>query len=246
MNINDLKKIDFKKYINIVKNNYDKDAILFTLVFCLIVFFGIKQGIKPALTQLSGNMTKVSQKQAELKAYEDRAKFMLTPESQKAKQNLPIQIYAAPYSGMDTESASVELVQEIIKIIKETGNNRINQIDFTTQELKDDSGTNSSEYSILSLNLSLEGAYESIQNTLNEIYLMNYLVVIKKINSTPMDNLNYDLLKTALTLDLYIKLSGSANEGDQESASGIAGSKKRLHRDLTGQTPNGVAGMPTP
>jgi len=134
---------------------------------------------------------------------------MSTPQSQQTKQNLPIQIYKAPYPGMDAESASVELVQEIIKIIKETGNNRINQVDFTTQQLKDEAGTNSTDYSILSLNLSIEGPYESIQNMLNEIYLMNYLVVVKKINSTLLDNNNYDLIKTDLTLDLYLKLTDS-------------------------------------
>jgi hypothetical protein len=207
MNLNDLKKFDFKKILNIVKNNYDKDAGLFTVVLCLIIFFGIKQFVQPALMQLGDNITKVSQKKEELKGFQEREKFMLSPQSQQIKQNLPIHVYKAPYPGMDTESASVELVQEILKIIKETGNNRINKIDFTTQELKDDAGTNTSEYGVLSLNLSMESSYESIKNMLNEIYLMNYLVVIKKIDSTPMENYNYDLIKTDLTLDLYIKMS---------------------------------------
>ena len=209
MNANNLKKIDFKKYISIVKSNYDKDAALFTLVLVLIIFFGIKQFVQPALTLLGDNLTKVNKKNEEFNQFVVREKYMSTPQSQQTKQNLPIQIYKAPYPGMDAESASVELVQEIIKIIKETGNNRINQVDFTTQQLKDEAGTNSTDYSILSLNLSIEGPYESIQNMLNEIYLMNYLVVVKKINSTLLDNNNYDLIKTDLTLDLYLKLTDS-------------------------------------
>ncbi|HBG48900.1 MAG TPA: hypothetical protein DDW90_05255 [Cyanobacteria bacterium UBA9971] len=223
MDLNNLKKIDFKKIINLVKSNYDKDAGLFTVVFVLIVFFGIKQFVQPALTQLNDNMTKVSQKKEELKNYEDREKFMLSPESEKTKKNLPINIYKAPYPGMDTESASVELVQEIIKIIKETGNSRINQVNFTTQELKDDAGTNSTDYSILSLNLSIEGPFEALQNMLNEIYLMNYLVVIKKIDSKPIDNYNYDFIKTDLILDLYIKLNVSSNPADMRNGSAILG-----------------------
>ena len=207
MDLNNLKKIDFKKIINLVKTNYDKDAGLFTFVLVLIVFFGIKQFVQPAITQFGDNMTKVNQKKEELKQYQEREKFMLSPESAKTRKNLPIKIYKAPYPGMDTESASVELVQEIIKIIKETGNNRINQINFTTQELKDDAGTNSSDYSVLSLNLSMEGPFESLQNTLNEIYLMNYLVVIKKIDSKPIDDYNYDFIRTDLILDLYIRLT---------------------------------------
>jgi hypothetical protein len=217
MDFNNLNKIDFKKIINVVKSNYDKDAGLFTIVLVLIIFFGIKQFVQPAIMQLGDNLTKVGQKQSELKTYEDREKMTSSMQSQKNKQALPINIYKAPYPGMDTESASVELVQEIIKIIKETGNNRINQIDFATQELKDDAGTNSSEYSILSLNLSIEGPYESIQSALNEIYLMNYLVVIKKINSSPLENFNYELLKTDMTLDLYIKLSDSPDSADTAS-----------------------------
>jgi len=211
MDFNNLKKFDFKKIVNLFKTNYDKDAGLFTVVLALIIFFGIKQFVHPALIQLSDNLTKVSQKKEELKGYEEREKFMLSGQAQKTRQNLPIKIYKAPYSGMDTESASVELVQEIIKIIKETGNNRIDQINFTTEELKDDAGTNSPEYGVLSLNLSMEGSFESLQNTLNEIYLMNYLVVIKKINSKPVDNYNYDFIKTDLILNLYIRLSPLLN-----------------------------------
>lgn len=211
MNFDALKNIDFKKIINTVKTNYDKDAGLFTVVLVLIVFFGVRQFVQPALTQLADNFNKVNQKKQELIGYEQREKFMLSPESQQTKQNLPIKIYKAPYAGMDTESASVELVQEIIKIIKETGNNRINQVDFTTQPLTDSSGTNSSEYSILSLNLSIEGNYEALKNTLNEIYLMNYLVVIKKIDTSPQNNFDYDVLKTNLILELYINLGSAAS-----------------------------------
>ena len=241
MDLNNLKKIDFKKTINLVKSNYDKDAGLFTVVFVLIVFFGIKQFVQPALTQLNDNMTKVSQKKEELKNYEDREKFMLSPESEKTKKNLPIKIYKAPYQGMDTESASVELVQEIIKIIKETGNSRINQVNFTTQELKDDAGTNSTDYSILSLNLSIEGPFEALQNMLNEIYLMNYLVVIKKIDSKPIDNYNYDFIKTDLILDLYIKLNVSSNPADMRNGSMIPGDPMSGNAAVPG-SPSSVAG----
>ena len=209
--------MDFNNLKNIVKNNYDKDAGLFTIVLLLIIFFGVKQAVMPAITTLSDNLTKVSQKKDELKQYQDREQYMNSNQSQKTKQNLPIKIYKAPYAGMDTESASVELVQEIIKIIKGAGNSRINQINFTTQELKDDSGTNSSDYSVLSLNLSVEGSYESLQKTLNEIYLMNYLVVIKKIKSEPIDNYNFDSIKTDLILNLYIKLDDVANPDDAGS-----------------------------
>ena len=215
MNLNDFKKNYFNKLISFVKNNYDKDAGLFAVVLVLVIFFGIKQGVQPAITQLGDNIVKVGQKKDELKNYVDREKYMLTPNSQKNNQNLPVNIYKAPYSGMDTESASVDLVQQIIKIIKDTGNNRINQVDFTTQSLKDDAGTNSSDYSILSLNLSLEGPFDSIQSALNEIYLMNYLVVIKNVNSTLLNNTNYELIKTDLTLDLYIKLNNSPNSSDE-------------------------------
>jgi len=214
MDFNNLKKLDYKKIINVVKNNYDKDAGLFTVVLVLIIFFGIKQFVQPAIIQLGDNMAKLNQKKAELQGYQERERFMLSPESQKTKKNLPINIYKAPYAGMDTESASVELVQEIIKIIKETGNNRINQINFTTEELKDDSGTNSTDYSVLSLNLSIESTFEAIQNALNEIYLMNYLVVIKNVSSTPIENQNAELIKTDLTLNIYVKLNTDPNAID--------------------------------
>ena len=207
MNLNDLKKIDFEKIINIVKNNFDKDAGLYTLILCLILFFGIKQFVYPSIATFGDNLTKVNQKQEELKKFQAQEKYMVSPESKKTKHNLAINVYKAPYPGMDTETASVELVQEIIKIIKEAGNNRIDKIDFTTEKLNDAAGNNSPDYSLLSLNLSLEGSFESVQNMLNEIYLMNYLVVIDKITSKLPENNDYNLIKTDLTLKLYIKLN---------------------------------------
>ena len=121
MKINDLKKIDLKKITNFVKNNFDKDAGLYTLVFCLIIFFGVKQFVQPAVTAFNDNLTKVNQKNEELRKFQEQEKYMLSPQSKQTTQDLPINIYKAPYPGMDTESASVELVQEIIKIIKEIG-----------------------------------------------------------------------------------------------------------------------------
>lgn len=207
MNLNELKKLDFKKIINIVKTNYDKDAGLFTIVFFLIVFFGVKQFIMPALAQLSTNFANVNQKQQELQQYKEKEKYMAQPKTEQDINKLPVKIYQTPYPGMDTESASVELVEEIVRIIKQTGNGHINQVDFSTQEVKDSSGANSPDYGILRLNLTIEGSFESIKNMLNEIYLMNYLVVIKNITTTPVENSNFDTVTSVLTLDLYIKKS---------------------------------------
>jgi len=207
MDLNKIKNIDFKKVINIVKSNYDKDAGLFTLVFFLILFFGVKQFVIPSINSLNENLTKVNQKKNELKEYKIKEQFQSSPEAQKTKQNLPIKIYRAPYTGMDIESASVELVQEIINIIKQTGNNNIDKVDFTTEQLKDNSGTNSNDFGILSLNLTIEGPFDALLKTLNEIYLMKYLVSIRKIDCAPVDTINYDNIKTDIVLDLYVRVN---------------------------------------
>lgn len=242
--LNNLKKFDYKRIINVVKNNYDKDAGLFTIVLVLIIFFGVRQFVQPALSKLSENITKLSQIKTELKQYQDKEMFMANTESQQAKQNLPVKVYNAPYPGMDTETASVELVQEIIKIIKETGNNRINNVDFTTKNLGDSSGANSSDYGVLSLNISLEGPFDAIQNALNEIFLMKYLVVIKKINSAPLDNFDYDIIKSDLTLDLYIKTGGSQ---DSNAEGGIGMARKFAATDQqAGDVPPQPAGSGDP
>lgn len=203
--LNDLKKIDFKKLVVIIKKNYDKDAALFTVVLFLIVFFGIRQFVLPAIATLNENFTKNSQKEQEVSLYKEHAKLNLAPKTEQNNQNLPVKIYQSPYPGMDIESASVELVEQIVKIIKETGNSKVNQIDFTTEDVKDDSGTASKQYGILRLNLSVFGTFKSIKDLFNEIYLMNYLVVIKKINIIPQVNSNSEYVNADLTLDLYIK-----------------------------------------
>lgn len=214
MSLKEFKKIDSRRILKLIKDNYDKDAALFTAVLFLIIFFGIRQGINPALVEFNKNMARVVQKQEEIKPYLGRLDVPSATQPQQ-NQKLPINIYESPYPGMDTESACSELVQEIIQITKQTGNNRINQVDFTTQEVKDDSGTKSDNYGILSLNLSVEGPYASVQNMLNEIYLMNYLVVIKSINSTPTED--FQNLNTDLTLDLYVKLDGHTEDNNKSN-----------------------------
>lgn len=216
MDLNNNKNFDSKKIleiVNIIKKNYDKDAAIFTLVLCLILFFGTRQFILPAVENLSGNVQKINQKKSELDAFINREKIMVFPQSNQVKRNLAVEIYKAPYEGMDAESASADLVQEIINIIKGTGNNRINQINFATSEVKDNNGNVASGYSILTLTLSIEGNYKAVKNMLNEIYLMKYLVAIRNIKSTPSDNFN--IINTDLTLDIYLKLSGLNNTSNE-------------------------------
>lgn len=210
MEFNNLKTIDFKKIFSVIKSNYDKDAGLFTVVLILIIFFGIKQFLIPALTTFTGNLAKVQAKQQELKTYLEKEQMLLSPESQQSVENLPIKVYKSPYSGMDAESASAEIIQELIRLIKETGKARINQIDFSSEKITDDNGAESNNYSVLTLNISMEAPYESIQNLLTNIYLMKYLVVIKKIECSSKDS--FESLDTNLSLDIYVKTTDSPDD----------------------------------
>lgn len=208
MNLNDLSNIDSKKIkaiLHIAKTNYDKDAAIFTLVLCLIIGFGIKQFIIPTAASMQGNLKKFTAKNKELHQFIEREKFIASPKSKQTRKNLHIDIYRAPFRGMDAESASADFVEEIIKIIKRSGNNRINNINFSSAQIKDDKNKVAKGYALLTLNLSINGPYNAVQKMLNEIYLMKYLVAIKNIESSPSNN--YDIVNTNLTLDIYIKLN---------------------------------------
>ncbi len=205
MNIANLKNIDFKKLTEFLKKNYDKDAGLYTGVLLIIIFFGIQQFVMPSFTKLGTNFSNYNQKKVELQQYIEKDKAMGQPKTEHKQQKLPINIYKSPYPDMDLESASVELVEKVIKIIRQTGNAKINQVNFSTQELTDTSGTNAEEYGILRLTLSIEGTYKSIKDMFNEIFLMNYLIVIKNINIEPKENSNNEFINAVITLDLYIK-----------------------------------------
>jgi len=202
MSIN-LKNFDFNQLKDFLKKNYDKDAFLYTVVLGLVLFFGIQQFAIPGVTTFSTNFSAYNLKQEELQNYIEKDK-MYSYQKPQLQKVLPIKIYETPYPGMDLESASVELVEEIIKIVKETGNNRINQVNFSTQDLTDKSGTSAGDYGVLSLTLSLDSSYKSIKDMFNEIYLMKYLVVIKnvEISSVKPDN---NTVNALITLDLYIK-----------------------------------------
>ena len=202
MNINN---IDFKKRMDFIKKYFDKDAALYAIVLLLILFFGIKQFLIADVSKLGTNFTTFSQKKQELDQYIERDKVAQQVKPKNFEQKLPINIYVSPYPGMDIESASVEFVEEIIQIIKKTGNQRINQVDFSTLDLTDNSGTSSDSYGILRLNLAIEGTYKSIRDLLNEIYLMKYLVRIKSVEILPLQGSNNETTEGKLTLDLYIK-----------------------------------------
>ena len=209
MNLNDIKNIDTKKikyFLTIVGKNYDKDAIIFTIVFFLITFFGIKQFIIPSYTEVNENVARMNQKKQELDVFVKQEKYASIPKSKQKKQRFDVEIYQAPFAGMDAESAAAGLVEEIIRMIKKTGNNRINYVNFATSTLDKENDSSSKDYSVLTLSMSIEGSYQSIQSMLNEIYFMKHLVSIKNIESRPLSNPN--IINTDLVLDVYVNLDG--------------------------------------
>ena len=123
------------------------------------------------------------------------------------KAEIPVKIYEAPYKDTDVETAGTELVNSILYIIRANGVNDIETIEFETKDLLDNAGLKSPNHAVLSIKLQLNSSYDNIQNLLNELYLMDYLVKIQNVSLDVKPESEFQRVTAYLVLDLYIKTS---------------------------------------
>ena len=204
-----IKKIDTIKLKEILKkiiSQFDKNAILFSILLLCVLLFGLPKFVFSDTLKVINNTNKLFQKKEITENMQK--KFLLKQEQTSVKQfDFPIKIYETPYKGIELENAAADLVNRVIFIIRNNGENRILSIDFKKNPLVDNEGIDSKIYSALSLKIEIESTYESIQYILNEIYLMDYLIKIKKISLTPTEESGNEAVEADIILDLFIKIS---------------------------------------
>ena len=204
-----IKKIDTIKLKEILKkiiSQFDKNAILFSILLLCVLLFGLPKFVFSDTSKVINNTNKLFQKKEITENMQK--KFLLKQEQTSVKQfDFPIKIYETPYKGIELENAAADLVNRVIFIIRNNGENRILSIDFKKNPLVDNEGIDSKIYSALSLKIEIESTYESIQYILNEIYLMDYLIKIKKISLTPTEESGNEAVEADIILDLFIKIS---------------------------------------
>lgn len=183
--------------ISILWKKY-KDTVCLGITLILIMIFGLIRFVVPEINKMKGykqeisaNKEKIANLQFQLRPVQVEA-----PRQTSARQ-LPVSLYTSPYPGLDIETASVDLVDEFIGMIRDT-QNRIVEISFNAKPADPSMPTNT-----LSLNMSLNCSYVTLQNLLQKVYTWKYLAAIKDISITPEQG-NPSNLSAKLTIDLFI------------------------------------------
>jgi len=190
-------------------SQFDRNAGIFLALLLIILYFCIVKLIMPGFTNLISNSKDFMNKKEAAINMQKKLEFQQQLQRKKilTKEELPIEIYKTPYKDMELENAAAEFVNEIISIVKKNGPTKILTINFEKNPLKDNMGIESKNHSVLSLQLEMESSYDTIQNILNEIYLMNYLIKIKTVSLTSLQKYNYKKMQTYIILDLFIDVS---------------------------------------
>lgn len=203
-----------------MKNIIDKNIIILLVVLVVLIGFGYGTFVIPQCTQIFKKDKEIAGVQTKITDLTNKIK---ANDSSKENKPLTLAVYTSPYPGLDTENASVDLVDYLIGVVRETGN-KIEEISFSTNvatpaatgsETTSDntsapataapaaSASLPTNLGTLTLNLSLSSSYVSLLNLLQSIYTWKYLVGIKDLSIMPSQS-NVTKLDIKLTVDLYI------------------------------------------
>lgn len=175
-----------------MKKLIDKNTVYYFVVLILLVGFGVYQFIMPQVDIFNNKKIQLTDLENAVNALNMQAQPVAPVQH---NQDIPVTIFVSPYPGLDVESASVGLVEQLIQMIK-GNNNKITEVAFSP---KQEFGTDA-----LSIDMSLIGNYTSVQNLLRQIYMWKYLSSIKTIAiKTEPDN--PESLTVKLIIDLYVK-----------------------------------------
>lgn len=211
-NINNLKsklsKEKLKGTFESIKSQYDKDAIIYTVLLLAILGYGLPRFIFPGFSNAGEYLAELNKHKETAGKIERSIKLMARPKKEaEEKIEVPVKIYDLPYKDIPLEYASSGLINSILNIIKKNGLNIVEPYESEIKELTDSAGLKSKEHSVLVLKFKMETTYENVQNIINQIYLMDYLVRIKDVSINTRPESGYKRVNASITLHLFAKTS---------------------------------------
>ncbi len=191
-----------KKYKNLIT----KDIALYFIILVFLLFFGISKIMPKAqdLIKSSTNIKKMKPKIEQLKEKKSKEEIAIQKANSRVDAQIPVELYTPPNKGLSAESASVELIDKIIWMIKET-KNRVTEVAYEPSSLVDEGNPNLLNYYSIKLNFKLRGTYLTLQSLLQKIHTWDYLTEINKISIIPEEE-NKNNLIIDLDLELFVKL----------------------------------------
>lgn len=209
-----------------MKELFTKDAKIYILSVVLVLGYGFGCVVPPVISKIAESQKQISEVSTQIIELEKKKAAVIVPQNlQAAKPDIPITIFKSPYAGTDLESAGMELVYQLLKIIGATGN-KITEISMTPgaqtaaaapqsqasptnilNSIKNKSmqqSAPSGPSGTMNISMSLDCSYISLQNLLQKVSTWNYLAEIKNVSIEPASPGNSSDLISKLSIDLYI------------------------------------------
>lgn len=184
-----------------IKKLIDKNTICYAATLALIMVFASIQFVFPKFGEIMDKQKMITDLKDQLSQETVKQQSLL----QSASKDLPVSIYKSSYQGLDLENSAVDLVEQFVQITRAT-KNRIIEISFSSKPLELSTPalpastvpasssstpgapatppvatTAQSSAGIITLTLTINNTYLSLQDLLRKIYVWKYLAAIKDI-----------------------------------------------------------------
>jgi hypothetical protein len=201
-----------------------KDIKIYIVVIVIILGYGFGRLIPPLVTAITEKQTQIKDTSNQVIELEKKKAGLTIPKTvETVKVDLPIKIFKSAYNGTDVESAGMELVYQLLKIVGSTGN-KITEIAMVPGAAAtapapaaavsgESSGSSipapapppaaSTSFSTLTVNMTIDCSYISMQNLLQKVSTWNYLAEVKILDLKPKLG-NPNQLESIISIDLYI------------------------------------------
>ena len=194
-----------REVFNYVFSGKNYMAVLILVITIVLAVYMCNTHIATLIRETNDLRNNIEMNEETLHNYEERKKAEDLNKKRNTVKNdkVPVKIYKSPNPGLPIESASIDLVTDVVNLLDKTGNN-IMDISYQVDPLSDlDRISIPSTVSIVQLVIKLNGTYTSFQDFVFELYGSENLTTLKAIQVTPLKE-NKNKLEINMVLWLYI------------------------------------------
>ena len=194
-----------KEIINYLLSARNIQSIMILIVIVLGVVYSANTFLKPKIDDLVriNNDISTNKDRYEGLVSRKKAKDLEEKKSLVKFDKVPVKIYRSAKTGLPIESASIDFVTKIIGMLEQTDND-ILDISYKIDPLNEtEKLTMPSTVSVVQLDMTLNGTYNSFQDFVYTLYGYDYLATIKAIKVIPLKE-NKNILEINVVLWLYV------------------------------------------
>ncbi len=181
-----------------MKELITKNIIYYFIALVVVTGFGSFKFLIPKLKTLIRNTAEIHSLNSQVS--ELKAKTAASQVNANI-DDLPVTIYKSPYQNLSLENTSVDLVNDLINKVKESGN-KVLEISFETSDQGNIPNVKDAP-KVLTVKLTLNSNYLSLKKFFSLINAWEYLSGLKYLSLTRSQE-NPNILQAKLEINLYI------------------------------------------